>query len=62
MITTTTVAVSFNLPAEHEAEKTFRMSHDMREWVCLESAGVRIYEKVEKLIVHTNMEDYECLN
>lgn len=59
MITTTTVAVSFNLPAEHEAEKTFRMSHDMKEWVCLESAGVRTYEKVEKLIVHTNMEDCE---
>ena len=58
MITTTTVAVSFNLPAEHEAEQKFRISHDMREWVCLESSGVRTYEKVERIAVDTNVKDY----
>ena len=62
MITTTTVAVSFNLPAEHEAEQKFRISHDMKEWVCLEYAGVRTYEKVERITVDTNVGDKEGMD
>ena len=53
MITTTTVAISFELPEEHEAEQTFRMSHDMRDWTCTDCVGRRTYTKIERLLLET---------
>ena len=57
MMTTTTVAVSFNLPEEHEAEQTFRMSHDMSDWICTECTGMRTYTKIERLLIETTGEN-----
>lgn len=54
MMTTTTVAVSFYLPEEHEVEQTFRMSHDMRDWICTEHTGMRTYTKIERLLIETD--------
>ena len=54
MLTTTTVAVSFKLPEEHEIEQSFRMSHDMCDWTCTECTGMRTYTKIERLLIETD--------
>lgn len=56
MMTTTTVAVSFKLPEEHEVEQSFRMNHDMRDWICTECTGMRTYTKIERLLIETTGE------
>ena len=56
MMTTTTVAVSFKLPEEHEVEQSFRMNHDMRDWICTDGTGMRTYTKIERLLIETTGE------
>jgi len=57
MMTTTTVAVSFKLPKEHEVEQSFRMNHDMRDWICTECTGMRTYTKMEQIFIETGGEN-----
>ena len=56
MMTTTTVAVSFKLPEEHKVEQSFRMNHDMGDWICTEQTGMRTYTKIERLLIETTGE------